>query len=233
MPETTPPSTTLPPTTTTVPATTTPTTTTMRRCQYSASPPVENVGFTGGTGTCTINTTDSGCPYTARSTASFVRIQSGGSGSTPDAVQYSVDLNGGAARVAFITIDQDGNVRCEIRQGGFQLFQPTTTVQAGVLWSTLDLKDASAQVVVDGRFLSFVARAPAAVSSDRAPRRVEGTVVNASGAGGTWLFTLPAGSGPPRVIAGQVLEISDHHVRFALTGRAGERVLFVLTPRLD
>jgi hypothetical protein len=219
--------TTLPPTTTTtLPATTT--TTTPPPCTYNASPSTVSFTFAGGTGTCTIDTR-AACPYTARSTASFLRIQSGASGTGDGVVQYAVDANTGAARAAFIAVDQNPDARCEVRQAGV-LFQPTVSTSAP-LRSTLELAGGSGQVVVDGRQVSFVERAATTVNSDAAPQRVEATVVSAQGSAGSWLFDLPAGRGAPRVIAGQVLEISESRLRFALQGRPGERVVFVWSPR--
>ena len=59
--------------------------------------------------------------------------------------------------------------------------------------------------------------------------RIEATVVAADGRPGTWEFDLPPGIEPGSVmaVAGQVRVVTASSVVFQVSGKAGERVVFV------
>jgi C1A family cysteine protease len=72
-------------------------------CTYALSPTSKNFKPAGGTGSFTVST-QSGCPWTAATTASWVTITSGSSGTAASTTGYMVAANTGAARTATITI---------------------------------------------------------------------------------------------------------------------------------
>lgn len=87
-----------------------------RICTYSISPPSASVAQQGATGSVQV-TTQTGCPWTASSGASWVTITSGNQGTGNGAVSYSVTANSNtsartvASTIAgkLFTIDQSGS----------------------------------------------------------------------------------------------------------------------------
>ena len=72
-------------------------------CAYGISPSTQSVGAGGSSGTVSV-TTSAGCPWTASSGASWITINSGGSGSGPGQVAYTIAANDGPARQGSLTI---------------------------------------------------------------------------------------------------------------------------------
>jgi hypothetical protein len=72
-------------------------------CAFSISPQSQTVASSGGTGKVTV-TTGEGCAWTATSSASWVPITSGSSGSGNGEVQFSVAATTGPGRSATLTI---------------------------------------------------------------------------------------------------------------------------------
>ena len=73
-------------------------------CAFSISPSSVNMPQPGGTGTVTVTTAD-GCAWTATSSATWIGVTSGASGTGAGPVQFSVEANAtGAARSGTITI---------------------------------------------------------------------------------------------------------------------------------
>ena len=107
------------------------------------------------------------------------------------------------------------------------------TEPRSVSWtSTLDVKGAEAQLVVNGVAAQFVpaGRSAGTLAVEGRELRVEAQLVRGSAAG-TWLFEFTgAGTRPTRlrVLAGEVVGAQDSAVRFRLGGEAGERVVFTL-----
>ena len=66
-------------------------------CTFSLGSSSANIGAAGGTGTISVVTTN-GCSWTATTSASWVHITSGASGSGLGTVGYSVDFNNASAR---------------------------------------------------------------------------------------------------------------------------------------
>lgn len=71
-------------------------------CAYSLSPTTANVGSSGGNGSISLTTT-AGCNWTAVSSAPWLTITGGSSGSGSGTISYSVQANTGPARSATIT----------------------------------------------------------------------------------------------------------------------------------
>ncbi|MBK9163426.1 MAG: hypothetical protein IPM21_05835 [Acidobacteria bacterium] len=71
-------------------------------CSYSLSPTSANAGSSGGNGSISLTTT-AGCNWTAVSSAPWLTITGGSSGSGSGTISYSVQANSGPARSATIT----------------------------------------------------------------------------------------------------------------------------------
>ena len=72
-------------------------------CTYAINPTGTGaVSADGATGSFTV-TTAAACPWTASPTAAWIRVTSGGSGTGPGTVSYSIDANLGPARSGAIT----------------------------------------------------------------------------------------------------------------------------------
>jgi hypothetical protein len=72
-------------------------------CSCSISPSGRSFKKAGGAGSIEVQG-NSGCGWTAKSSANWITITSGNAGSASGTVQYTVDANGGAARTGTITI---------------------------------------------------------------------------------------------------------------------------------
>jgi hypothetical protein len=72
-------------------------------CTYSVSTSTFNLSGSGATATFSVNTGNS-CAWTATSSASFVTLTSGTSGTGPGTVSFSVPENPGDTRVATLTV---------------------------------------------------------------------------------------------------------------------------------
>jgi len=72
-------------------------------CTFSISPTNQNVVAAGGTGSVTVSTTST-CAWTATSSAPFVTITSGASGTGNGSVAFSIAANTGGPRTGTLTI---------------------------------------------------------------------------------------------------------------------------------
>jgi hypothetical protein len=72
-------------------------------CNYSIAPPDATIAASGGSGAITVSTADT-CAWTAASNAAWVTVVSGGSGTGPGAVAYSVAANPGVARTGTVAV---------------------------------------------------------------------------------------------------------------------------------
>jgi hypothetical protein len=72
-------------------------------CTYTIAPTGQDVTALGGAGTIAV-TTQSGCQWTASSSASWVTVTSGASGAGNGSVAFTVAVNTGGARSATITV---------------------------------------------------------------------------------------------------------------------------------
>ena len=73
-------------------------------CTYGVSPTSTTANTAGGTGGTVTVTTQTGCPWTAVSNASWLTITSGSPGSGSGTVGYSATANTGSGRVGTLTI---------------------------------------------------------------------------------------------------------------------------------
>jgi hypothetical protein len=72
-------------------------------CSYSLTPPSQQIASGGGPGSFTVNA-GATCAWTATSTAGWITITSGGSGSGNGTVQFNAAANTGGARSGQITV---------------------------------------------------------------------------------------------------------------------------------
>jgi hypothetical protein len=72
-------------------------------CTYAINPTNANVDAGGGTGSVDVTTQD-GCSWTAVSNDDWIHVTSGGSGTGPGTVDYSVSANTGPERTGIMTI---------------------------------------------------------------------------------------------------------------------------------
>jgi hypothetical protein len=94
-------------------------------CTYSISPPSQNFGKEGGTGSVSI-TTGNVCQWTAWSNTSWIMMTSGGIGTGSSAVSYSVAANPGPARTGTLTIAGE-TFTVNQTSGCIYLISPTST----------------------------------------------------------------------------------------------------------
>jgi hypothetical protein len=73
-------------------------------CSYTIAPTSQNVAAAGGTGAPVTVTTTSACRWTASSSASWITVTSGATGTGNGSVGFTVAANTGAARTGTLTI---------------------------------------------------------------------------------------------------------------------------------
>jgi all-beta uncharacterized protein/BACON domain-containing protein len=73
-------------------------------CAYSVTPMTVSIGAAGGTGTPISVSTGSGCTWTATTSAGWITILTGGTGTSNGSVTYSVQANTGSARSGMMTV---------------------------------------------------------------------------------------------------------------------------------
>jgi hypothetical protein len=236
-----PTSTTLPGSSTTTTSTTTSTSTTTTTstmppaCTYQLAPD-KTIGLAGGSGVCAVNVNVASCPWSVEvfpaSASTWLSLTPPTAGTGNGAVSYSVALLVLGSRSAEIRAQQDHGARCTITQQALLAAPPGT---AQTLQSRLDLAGGSAQTILNGSTVLFQQDAVLArmEGAQAGLNRVEGTIVAAAGRPGTWRFELSSGSEPGslRVVAGQARVVTPDSVLFQLSGRAGERVVFVFKGR--
>ena len=138
----------------------------------------------------------------------------------------------GPTRQATIFLVERPSASCTITQTSTLLTESEGS--ALTFTSDLDLEDGRGQIVVDGAIARFQSRGsqPGAIDPTPGPHRVEATVVGAAGRPGTWRFRLAgAVPGSLRVVSGVVLSSSGEELVFRVSGKAGERILFVFRAR--
>jgi hypothetical protein len=84
------------------------------RCTWTLLPPVLDYDANGGNGAVLVIVTG-GCSWTATSTASWITMQSGTSGTGEGVVQFVVGPNAGASRSGVVKI---GGMDLLVRQAG-------------------------------------------------------------------------------------------------------------------
>jgi hypothetical protein len=110
---------------------------------------------------------------------------------------------------------------------------PAAVTSSGRLaWtSELDAPGAQGQVVLNGSAIFFprTGRSMGLGEGRRGENRLEAVLVEGQGRPGTWRFEFAAGSieaGTLRVVAGDVVLVTDTAVVFRVRGQSGERVVF-------
>jgi len=73
-------------------------------CSYSVTPTTVAIGASGGTGTAISVSAGSGCTWTATTSAGWITILTGASGTGNGSVTYSVQANTGSARTGTLTV---------------------------------------------------------------------------------------------------------------------------------
>jgi hypothetical protein len=107
---------------------------------FSASPPSRSFASGGGTGFVDVNTAGTACPWTASSSASWLTITSGGSGTGSGRVNYSVASNTGfSARTGFIFYP--GGSHTVTQSGGCLVTSATPISYGSTATGTLSTSD--------------------------------------------------------------------------------------------
>ncbi len=220
--------------TTTTTSTSTTTTTLPPACQYSLSPDRE-FQFGGGNGVCNVNVSPASCAWSVEvvgTNPGWLSLNGPTSGTGDGAVSYTVaPLQLLGSRTASIRATQDPGAGCVITQQGLLGLR-----RASLLWqSRLELPGGSGQIVVNGSELVFQATGLLAhgVPARDGLNRVEALVVDADGQPGLWRFDLLDGHEPGslQVIAGRATSVTRDGVAFAVSGEAGERLVFAFRGR--
>jgi hypothetical protein len=223
-----------PPTTTT---TTSTTTTTMPAGCSTATVGAPNQPAYGsrGEGFCPV-TADNSCNWSAAAIGNpnWVTLTTS-SGTGNGQIRFNLALYAiGPPRQATLFLVEKPSASCTITQTATA---PTVTASETALTFTsdLDLEDGQGQIVVDGAIATFQSRGsqPGAIDAPPGAHRVEATVVSAAGRPGTWRFRLAGAVAPAslRVVAGVVLSSSAEELLFRVSGKPGERILFVFRVR--
>jgi tetratricopeptide (TPR) repeat protein len=222
-------------TTTTTSSTTTSTTTTTTTlpppCAYALGPD-KTIGLAGGTGVCNVTVNSPSCPWTVEvspaSASAWLTLNPPTSGTGGGSVSYSVALLLLGTRSAVIRAQQDHGARCLITQQALLAAPPREAVP---LQSRLALAGGRGQVVLNGGAVFFQQDGAVGRADGLRPgaNRIEATVVAAEGRPGSWEFDLPPGlePGSVMVVAGQARVVTASSVIFQVSGKVGERVVFV------
>lgn len=217
--------------TTSTSTTSTTTTTTPPACTWALGPD-KTVGLAGGTGVCNVTVNAQTCGWNVEvfpaSASSWLTLTSPSGGTGSGSVGYSVALLLLGTRSAVIRAQQNPGTNCTITQKALLAAPPGGTV---ALQSRMELPGGRGQVVLNGGSAFFQQDATTArvEGAREGPNRIEGTVVTAGGRPGLWRFELSSGIEPGSlmVVAGQVRLVTGSSVVFQLTGKPGERVVFV------
>jgi len=195
-------------------------------CTYTASPRTQSVPGTGSTGTCRIGTR-ADCSWTAESTAGWLKVTAGTSGTGSGDVSFRALPNPeNDPRTARIQLQGHEDARCIVQQE-----EGEGALPALVSWaSDLAVPGGSGNVVVDGAFAALhgPGRSEAARVLAAGPHRVDAVLTSARGRAGVWRFQLGRAVRPGtlRVLSGDAARVSADAVAFRLRGAAGERVSF-------
>ena len=215
-------------TTTTTPTTTLPPTTTTRPCGYNLQPPSAAFPLSPlfATGTCTISTAAT-CPWHAVASDSWIVIQGTSFGTGTATVQYRVEGLVLGQRNGDIRLQEDGNAQCRITQG--LLLTKAGPSDRGVLKSELTVAGASGQIVWNGASVTYAAEGATTAAAPLGPgsNRVEAQIVAADGKPGTWRFSFTGAVKGLRPLSGKVDAVTPDGITFRVSGRPGERVVFV------
>jgi hypothetical protein len=180
----------------------------------------------GGSGQFTL-ATGGGCAWTLNSSQPWLSIAGPSTGTGQTIVSYTVaGPNLLQQRQGIISISQQSTARILVTQAGLL---PATDGQPRVS-SDLQVAGGEGQVVWNGTTASYATPGITAFLPKIVPgsNRVEAQLVSAAGKPGTWRFqfTGHAVSGL-RPLTGKVEAVAPDSITFRLSGRPGERVVFV------
>jgi hypothetical protein len=221
-----PGSTTTTTTTTTTTPTTSSTTTTTMPCAFTITPGSANFPAVGGEGQFTLGTSASSCAWTLDSSQAWLTPQVA-SGTGGRIVSYSVaGPNLLFARTGIISVSQQGSANIVVQQAGVTGVAEAHRPQ---LTSQLAVAGAAGQIVWNGASVAYAAEGTTSAAAPLGPgsNRVEAQLVSADGKPGTWRFSFTGGIKGLRPLAGKVDAVGPDSISFRLSGRAGERVVFV------
>jgi hypothetical protein len=197
---------------------------------YELAPADQTFTLAGGPGSCEVRTA-ADCRWSARASDDWITITSGQSGRGNGTITFLV-LATVSSRNGRVTVAEGGESRCDIRQTGVLVAEPSASLRAWT--SRLDVPGASGQVLLDGMLVAVVpAGRPHTGRIAQAGRhRVEAVLTRAAPKGGTWRFEI-AGlqAGSLEVSAGTPAAVGPSTVAFRLEGRAGERLSFSFVAR--
>jgi hypothetical protein len=221
-----PGSTTTTTTTTTTTPTTSSTTTTTMPCAFTITPGSANFPAVGGEGQFTLGTSASSCAWNLDSSQPWLTPQVA-SGTGGRIVSYSVaGPNPLFARTGIISVSQQGSANIAVQQAGLTGVAEAHRPQ---LTSQLAVAGAAGQIVWNGASVAYAAEGTTSAAAPLGPgsNRVEAQLVSADGKPGTWRFSFTGGIKGLRPVAGKVDAVGPDSITFRLSGRAGERVVFV------
>jgi hypothetical protein len=212
-------------TTTTLPGSTT--TTTTQPCTYSISPSDSIVfGSSGGSGAFTL-TTGASCAWDIDRSDTWITA-SVTSGTGGRVISYNVQGYVLGTRNAVFSVRQNTLAQHTVHQNGLlPLDRAHGNAQVS---SELAVAGGSGQIVWDGASVTYAAEGTGSAGAAMSPglHRVEALLVSADGTPGTWRFSLAGGAVKGlRPVAGKVDAVAPDALTFRLSGRAGERVVFV------
>jgi hypothetical protein len=126
-----------------------------------------------------------------------------------------------------ITLTANQDVTVDFQNLGFR----DGTTAANLQWrSTVQMEKAELQVIANGTTRVVVREGEMAglLALADGENRIEATVVRAAGKAGQWRFDLAGAVRPGslRVVAGDVVLVTDSEIVFRLQGKTGERVVF-------
>ncbi|HUQ94464.1 MAG TPA: choice-of-anchor C family protein [Bryobacteraceae bacterium] len=191
------------------------------QCAFSLSPTTQAFQSAGGSGQTTVTTT-TGCAWTATTTADWIGLTQGASGSGPGTVTFSVAANStGPARSGTITIG--GQAFTVTQDAG------TTQPNPGSCTFNLDPRSQSAQGSGGTGRVAVTATVGCAWTAISNNDWLTVTTGAQGSGSGTVFYSVAANADPSRTgsitIAGQQFEIAQGG-----RTRAGEACTFTLTP---
>jgi hypothetical protein len=211
-------------TTTTLPQSTT---TTTQPCTYALDPALSpQFQSTGGSSAFTL-TTGAACAWNLDRSDTWA-TPNVTSGSGTRVVSYDVAGNLLGMRTMVFSVSQAPGTQHTVRQNG--LLRPEPARPAPTLTSDLAVAGGTAQIVWDGASVTYAAEGTtnAGVPLTAGTHRVEAQLVAADGKPGTWRFAFSGASVKGlRPQSGKVEALAPDSITFRLSGRPGERVVFV------
>ena len=151
------------------------------------------------------------------------------SGTGPRNIGYSVQ--GGflfGTRDLTISVRTAPSARIKIFQDAL-LFPAHEGRPASAVTSELSVTGGAGQIVWDGASVTYAAEGTSAQAAPLTPgtHRVEAQLVSADGKPGTWRFSFGRVVKGLRPVSGKVDAATPDGITFRLSGRPGERVVFV------